>query len=80
MNVEDIYGKLVDYEVKAVSEGKDALAKVICKVIFSESEPAMIGHGLNIDTMVASAKAYISALNSYLSMKDRLNNSQKDRI
>jgi 2-isopropylmalate synthase len=61
-------GKLIDYEVKAVSEGKDALAKVICKVIFSNNEPAMIGHGLNIDTMVASAKAYISALNSYLSM------------
>jgi len=29
----------------------------------------MIGHGLSIDTMIASARAYIGALNSYLSMK-----------
>ena len=73
-------GELIDYEVKAVSEGKDALAKVVCKVIFSKTEPAMIGHGLNIDTMVASAKAYISALNSYLSMQNRLSNEKKERI
>jgi 2-isopropylmalate synthase len=30
----------------------------------------MIGHGLNIDTMLASARAYVSALNSYLSMQE----------
>jgi 2-isopropylmalate synthase len=61
-------GKLLDYQVNSVTEGKDALAKVICKVSFDENE-AMIGHGLNIDTMLASSKAYISALNSYLSLK-----------
>ena len=65
-------GKLNDYKVKAVSEGQDALAKVVCKVTFNEDNPAMIGHGLSIDTMVASARAYIGALNSYLSMKEGL--------
>jgi 2-isopropylmalate synthase len=65
-------GYLKDYSVKAVSEGQDALGKVTCKVVFDNENPAMIGHGLNADTMVASAKAYISALNSYLSMKNLL--------
>jgi 2-isopropylmalate synthase len=62
-------GILNDYSVKAVSEGKDALANVTCKVTFNNSTSSMIGHGLNIDTMLASARAYVSALNSYLSMQ-----------
>ena len=65
-------GRLNDYQVQAVSKGKDALAKVVVKVVFDENKPAVIGHGLSIDTMIASAKAYVSALNSYLSMKDML--------
>ena len=73
-------GTLVDYNVKAVTEGKDALAKVICKVTFNDDNPPMIGHGLNIDTMVASARAYIGALNSYLSMKDTLNKTNLHQV
>ena len=61
-------GNLLEYQVNSVTEGKDALAKVICKVAF-EGHEAMIGHGLNIDTMLATARAYASALNSYLSLK-----------
>ena len=61
-------GVLKDYRVEAVSQGKDALAKVVVNVQFNESKTAVIGHGLSIDTMLASAKAYIGALNSYLSM------------
>jgi 2-isopropylmalate synthase len=64
-----VEGLLKDYKVEAVSEGKKALARVVCKVAFNKDEPAVIGHGLSIDTMIASAKAYIGALNSYLSMK-----------
>jgi len=65
-------GKLLDYKVKSVSEGRDALASVTVKVAFNEKEPAIIGHGLHIDTMLASARAYIGALNSYLSMEGML--------
>jgi len=61
-------GLLKDYRVEAVSQGKDALAKVVVNVQFNKSKSAVIGHGLSIDTMLASAKAYIGALNSYLSM------------
>jgi 2-isopropylmalate synthase len=72
-------GKLMEYKVTSVSKGKDALANVTVKVKFNDNEPAIIGHGLNIDTMFASARAYISALNSYLSMEGmlKLDNSSK---
>lgn len=73
-------GHLKDYSVKAVSEGQDALGKVTCQVIFDNENPAMIGHGLSADTMVASARAYISALNSYLSMKNLLIKEQKHTV
>jgi len=65
-------GRLLDYKVTSVSKGKDALANVTVKVTFNADEPAMIGHGLSLDTMLASAKAYIGALNSYLSMEGML--------
>ncbi|MRJ02023.1 MAG: 2-isopropylmalate synthase [Epsilonproteobacteria bacterium] len=71
-------GRLKDYQVTAVSQGKDALAKVVVKVVFEEGREAVIGHGLSIDTMIASAKAYVSALNSYLSMKALLQGERGD--
>jgi len=66
------HGQLMDYKVKSVSRGKDALANVTVQVAFNDNEPAVIGHGLSIDTMLASAKAYLGALNSYLSMEGML--------
>jgi 2-isopropylmalate synthase len=66
------HGELKDYKVKSVSKGKDALASVTVQVAFNEDEPAVIGHGLSIDTMLASARAYLGALNSYLSMEGKL--------
>ena len=59
-----IHGVLKDYKVSAVSQGKDALANVVVKVEFDGK--TIIGHGLDIDTMTASARAYIGALNSYV--------------
>ena len=70
-------GRLLDYNVKSVSKGKDALANVTVKVSF-EDAPNIIGHGLNIDTMLASARAYIGALNSYLSMKGKMKIMEAD--
>ncbi|NPA82206.1 MAG: 2-isopropylmalate synthase [Epsilonproteobacteria bacterium] len=80
--ISGIRGLLKDYRVNAVTQGKDALAKVVVKVVFEEEKPAVMGHGLSIDTMLASARAYISALNSYLSMKEGLGkiNPQRDSI
>ena len=67
----NVNGKLKEYKVDSVTQGKDALAKVIVKVVFGEDETVVIGHGLSVDTMLATAKAYIGALNSHLSMKNR---------
>ena len=74
------HGRLMDYKVKSVSQGKDALANVTVQVAFNEEEPPVLGHGLSIDTMVASAKAYIGALNSYLSMKGMLKKRDRQSI
>ena len=78
--ISSIEGYLADYQVNSVTKGKDALAKVTVKVVFEDSKPAVIGHGVSIDTMVASAKAYIGALNSYIYMKDTLTNKNKGMI
>ncbi|WP_169778488.1 2-isopropylmalate synthase [Campylobacter curvus] len=66
--ISGVSGILKDYKVTAVSQGKDALAKVDVKVEF-EGFNAVMGHGLDIDTMMASAKAYVGALNSFLKMR-----------
>jgi 2-isopropylmalate synthase len=65
-------GTLIDYKVTSVTKGKDALANVTVKVMFNDNEPAIIGHGLSVDTMLASARAYIGAINSYISMEGKL--------
>ncbi len=68
----NVHGKLKEYKVDSVTQGKDALARVVVKVVFDEKKPAIMGHGLSVDTMLATAKAYIGALNSYISMKEGL--------
>ena len=73
-------GQLNDYKVNAVTEGKDALAEVTCRVSFDEETPSMVGHGLSIDTMLATAKAYLGALNSYLSQKERLSKNNQHKV
>ena len=74
-----VSGELKDYKVDAVTQGKDAMARVLVKVVFDESKPAIMGHGLSVDTMLATAKAYIGALNSYMSMREGLRNINQTR-
>ena len=75
--ISGIQGELKDYKVTAVTQGKDALAKVTVKVRFDPALSAFTGHGLSIDTMIASAKAYISALNAYVYESE--NRSKRER-
>ncbi|MCI6988935.1 MAG: 2-isopropylmalate synthase [Campylobacter sp.] len=63
--ISGVKGELKEFQAKAVSQGKDALAKVIVKVKF-EGKETLIGQGLDVDTMYATAKAYMSALNKYI--------------
>ena len=61
--------KLELYQVHAVTEGTDAQAEV--SVRLSESGRSVTAKGADPDTLVASAKAYLGALNKLLSRRQR---------
>ena len=52
------------YQVHAVTEGTDAQAEV--SVRLEEGGRMVTGRGADTDTMVASARAYVSALNKLM--------------
>ena len=58
-------GKLLDYQVRATTSGKDAVGEVTVKVDFGGAEP-IIGRGASTDVVEASAKAYLNAINRAL--------------
>jgi 2-isopropylmalate synthase len=57
----DTKSSLLKYEVKGITGGTDALGEVI--VSLEEGGRTVRGHGADTDIIVASAKAYINALN-----------------
>jgi 2-isopropylmalate synthase len=58
-------GKLLDYSLRAVSQGKDALGEVTVKVDFGNSK-IVSGKGASTDVIEASARAYLNAVNRFL--------------
>lgn len=61
--ITDIYGKMHDYKLSAVSGGKDALGEVISHI---EIDGKMYnGRGLSTDIIEASVKSYVNAINKY---------------
>ena len=60
-------GKLMDYDLRAVSQGKDALGEVSMKVDFGNGE-LVSGKGASTDIIEASARAYLNAVNRYLNL------------
>ena len=61
--------KLLLYQVHAVTEGTDAQAEV--SVRLSENGKTVVGQGSHTDTLVASAKAYINALNKLFVKREK---------
>ncbi len=59
-------GKLIDYRVKAVTSGKDALGEASLKVAFKDD--VVIGRASSTDVIEASVLAYMNAINR-LSMR-----------
>lgn len=59
-------GKLMDYVIRSVSQGKDALGEVTVKVDFGTGE-LITGKGASTDVIEASARAYLNAVNRSLS-------------
>ncbi len=58
-------GKLMDYTIRAVSQGKDALGEVTVKADFGDGE-LLTGKGASTDVIEASARAYLNAVNRFL--------------
>ena len=58
-------GKLIDYSLRAVSQGKDALGEVTIKADFGSGE-LVTGKGASTDIIEASARAYLNAVNRFL--------------
>jgi len=58
-------GRLMDYSLRAVSAGKDALGEVTVKVNFGDGT-LVTGKGASTDVIEASARVYLNAVNRYL--------------
>ena len=55
--------KLQDYKVRSVTSGKDAIGEVIIRLVINDS--VFVSKGTSTDTIEASVKAYLGALNQY---------------
>ncbi|HEX3988193.1 MAG TPA: alpha-isopropylmalate synthase regulatory domain-containing protein, partial [Verrucomicrobiae bacterium] len=58
-------GLLIDYSLRAVSQGKDAMGEVTVKVNFGDGK-MITGKGASTDVIEASARAYLNAVNRHL--------------
>ena len=56
--------ELIEFSVKSVTEGIDAIGEVTIRI--RSGSKTYTGRGASTDIMVASAKAYINALNRLL--------------
>ncbi|MFQ6058790.1 MAG: 2-isopropylmalate synthase [Anaerolineae bacterium] len=66
--------QLIEFSIKAVTEGIDAVGEVTIRIEAEEEIPGLrtrvfTGHGASTDIIVASAKAYMSALNKLLAAR-----------
>jgi 2-isopropylmalate synthase len=62
-----IGGKLLDYQIKSVTSGKDALGEVSIKI--GAKGAVVSGRGASTDIIEASIKAYVNAVNKLLHKK-----------
>ncbi|MDZ4743270.1 MAG: 2-isopropylmalate synthase [Verrucomicrobiota bacterium] len=60
-----VHGNLVEYAVRATTEGKDAMGEVTIKVDFGDGE-LVTGKGASTDVIEASARAYLNAVNRHV--------------
>lgn len=75
-----VSGRLKSYKINAVSAGKDAQGEVLVSVEFDKSGFDISGKGFSTDVVEASAKAYLNALNRYLSKKSNVKNIDEKGI
>ncbi len=63
-----IPGELLSYQIKAVTQGKDAIGEVTVRVRFNGTE--VVGKGSSVDIIESSVRAYLNAVNKYLYRKE----------
>ena len=63
----EVRGRLKDFALRGVSQGKDALGEVTIKADFGNGE-LITGRGASTDIIEASARAYLNAVNRHLSL------------
>jgi len=56
-----VKGRLLDYNLRAVTQGRDAMGEVSVKVDFDGT--VVSGKGSSTDVIEASARAYLNAIN-----------------
>jgi 2-isopropylmalate synthase len=74
-----IGGRLKSYQIKALTAGKDAQGEVVLSAEFEEAGYDVRGRGSDTDVVVASAKAYLDALNKYLMRKETRGSAKTDK-
>ncbi len=72
-----IKGKLVDYKVRAVTSGKDALGDASVKIKFKSE--LVIGRASSTDVIEASVLAYVNAINRLSGISGKTKSSRKGR-
>ncbi|GAB4365564.1 MAG: 2-isopropylmalate synthase [Spirochaetales bacterium] len=70
-----VTGSLQEYNVQAVTPGKQAVGEVGVVVLFDEHR--CVGRGASTDILEASARAYISAMNRYRALKGNHSEEKK---
>ncbi|MEA1870576.1 MAG: 2-isopropylmalate synthase [Candidatus Bipolaricaulota bacterium] len=63
--------ELLEYDVHAITSGIDAQGEVSVRLVDADSERVFRGYGADTDIIVASAKAYLNALNRLLTKKEK---------
>jgi len=72
-----VTGKLMDYQVRSITSGKDSLGEV--RVVVEVDGRRYAGQAVSIDVLEASAKAYVRALNN-VAMNREAGGARGDRL
>ena len=64
----EVPNTLTEFSIRAITEGMDAVAEVTIRV--QSGDQIYVGRGADTDTLVATAKAYMNALNRLLNIGD----------
>ena len=74
--ITNIKGTLIEYNIRAVSQGKDAMGEVTIKADFGDKK-LIPGKGASTDVIEASARAYLNALNRFITTSGKIEIAEK---